>query len=603
MTDQPNHSPSGLYAYTETDAINVQTGISLILDWWSDAQMLAAPSVAAGLQHCRRFRTLEQHTEVLTSRVPELAGQQADVMNVLGMVREAGLLVTAESVCDKLNADVPAPVDLPPSRVFVLTCDRPAAVERLLESMLRAGNLSHHEALFLIDDSRDPGNAARNRDLVENFNLTSPRDLHYFGEAEARSFMASLIDALPDSEEAIRFLIDRKRWAAEKTYGLARNLCLLLSVGKRAILMDDDVLCVAMRPPHRSEGVNFGSADREADFYRNHEEMLAQATPEETDPLTGHTSCLGLSMGQALRKLLGRAVTPADLAGANSSYLNLWDANAPLLITQCGTLGDPGTAETDWIYYAEGETARRLADFSGGVQGALASRSYWLGHPRPSFGKSSNMSQLTGLDNSTLLPPYFPIYRGEDALFGAMTEHMYPRAAVLSYDWAVPHLPVEERRGDTEPMTRTGKGLLSIPKYVTDRTEYREGATPTARLQTLAALASQLGETGDRGLKLTYRTEAAEMLGLELSKLESLLNNGKIREPIWQGWLEDTAKATRQTLQGLARVTDVAGVDDTWTESELLARFRDLASSFGKALFAWDTIRGAASELTSRQFS
>ena len=79
MTDQPNHPPSGLYAYTETAAVHLQAGVSLILDWWSDAQMLAAPAVASALQLCRRFQTFEEHADVDVLRArPEQVGD-ADV--------------------------------------------------------------------------------------------------------------------------------------------------------------------------------------------------------------------------------------------------------------------------------------------------------------------------------------------------------------------------------------------------------------------------------------------------------------------------------------------------------------------------------------------
>ena len=60
-----------------------------------------------------------------------------------------------------LALDLPdtAPVaDLRPTRVCIITCDRPGTVERLLDSMLRSGNLSRHDELLMIDDSRDPAN-------------------------------------------------------------------------------------------------------------------------------------------------------------------------------------------------------------------------------------------------------------------------------------------------------------------------------------------------------------------------------------------------------------------------------------------------------------
>lgn len=595
----PQQSPSsGLYAFTECEAVPVLNGAVLLIDKFSDAQIMVAPPVAQSMQTCRTFRTLDQHAQHLTSTVPELAGQTSDVMNVLGMLKDAGLMVSAESVCERLNAPVPPPVDMPPTRGFIITCDRPEAVERLLESMLRAGNLSRHQALFLIDDSRDAANAERNREAVQKFNLTSPRDLTYFGADQASHFMARLIDAQPQAEDAIRFLIDRERWSGDKTYGLARNLCLLLSVGCRAIIMDDDVLCNTLLPPHQKPGIEFGTADREADFYANHQEALAGATTTDFDPLSGHAQCLGLTMGQATQKLQGRPVEAAELAGASSSYLRFWDANSPVLVTQCGTLGDPGTPNTDWIYFAQGDTAKHLAAFAGGLEGALASRSYWLGHPRPCFTKMAVMSQTTGLDNSQLLPPYFPVYRGEDYLFGAMTEHMHPQGTVLSYDWCVPHLPVETRASDAQPKPKTGKGLFNMGKYVTDHTVYQAGIDAGVRLQGLANMAEQLSQTDDRGLVTLFRREVAELQGLEQYKLGSLLADGSIRPPTWQGWLQDSADNLNQALQTAAQIQDMPNLPRDQDTAQLLAQFRKHAAGFGLALASWVAVREAASAIS-----
>ena len=56
------------------------------------------------------------------------------------------------------------------------------------------------------------------------------------------------------------------------------------------------------------------------------------------------------------------------------------------------------------------------------------------------------MSQITGFDNREMLPPYLPIMRGEDRLFGCMLDFIFPSVITLDYPWAIPHLPLPERR-------------------------------------------------------------------------------------------------------------------------------------------------------------
>ena len=139
--------------------------------------------------------------------------------------------------------------------------------------------------------------------------------MSYFGAAQAKSFMDSLIADLPEQEEAIRFLIDRERWAGHKSYGLARNFTLLLSVGCRAIVMDDDVICAAVESPVKSAGLQFGDTGREVEFYASQQDILSRTTRADFDPLTGHALCLGLSIGQASAKLGQEDIVPAQLAG------------------------------------------------------------------------------------------------------------------------------------------------------------------------------------------------------------------------------------------------------------------------------------------------
>lgn len=572
----------------------MQNGGVLLIDKYGDGQLLVAPPVAQSMQMCRVFRTLEQHVEVLTSSIPELAGQQADVVAVLNMLREAGLLVSAESVCERLSAKVAPPVDLPPSRVFVITCDRPQAVERLLESMLRAGNLTRHEEIFLIDDSRDPANAQLNREAAAKFNLTCPRNMQYVGMVEQKLLMDKLIAELPEHEKGIRFLIDRDRWAEHDSYGLARTLCLLLSVGRRAIVMDDDVICAAVESPHKSEGLQFGDVPREVDFYSSQQDILSRTTRAEFDPLSGHIQCLGLNIGQAMAKLTGASLTVEQLQGASSAYLSQWNAHSPVLVTQSGTIGDPGTPGTEWIYTLDPASSRRLAQHPGGLEGALTNRHYWMGQPRPMFTKMSVISQVTGLDNSKLLPPYFPVFRGEDYLFGAMTEYLHPHAAVLEYDWSVPHFPLEERAGNPAPKPVDGKGKTNPSKYITDRTVYQTGISAEARLANLAAIARGLSETSNRGLQTIFRAEVAEAQGTELSRLGMYLQDGSIRPPMWQDWLQQSINEISASIQAPAAVRDIKDIPKTWTEVAILDEFRAFVSGFSAALAGWNEIRSTA---------
>ncbi len=590
-----------LYAFVDCERVNLQNGGVLLIHKLSDAQMIVAAEVSVALAACTTFQSLAKHVQTLTTTIPQLAGQQADVTKVLEMVRDAGLFTTAEEVCKRINPEEVAPAtDLPRTRVFIITCDRPAAVQRLVQSMLFAGNLSRHEELFLVDDSRDPENAELNRQLVEQFNLTSPRDMRYVGTAQQELLLNALIEELPEQESGIRFLIDRKRWADKKSYGLARTLCLLLSIDKRAIVMDDDVICAAVASPYKSEGITFGDTAREVEFYTSEQDILARTEKMDTDPLTGHAHCLGLTMAQAIAKLGAGGLKPADLEGANAAFLSQWQADSPVIITQTGSMGDPGTPGTEWIYSIDPASSKRLFASPNGLDGALANRHYWMGQPKPQFTKMAVISQVTGMDNAKLLPPYFPVFRGEDYLFGAMVEYLHPQSTVLEYDWCVPHFPIEDRSGNAISSKDIGKDRFNPSKYITDHTLYETGVSAQTRLSGLSQLLKELGETSHRGLLTRYRTELAEAQSSQIKRLAAKLADGTPRTPAWQTHLQESMNKLTQALPEHPKLENINGIPEGYGAQVILDEFSTYTGEFAMALDGWATIRGAAKLISAQ---
>lgn len=270
----------------------------------------------------------------------------------------------------------------------------------------------------------------------------------YVGASQQKQLLNALVDEMPEHEAGIRFLIDRERWADKPSYGLARTLCLLLSVDSRAIVMDNDVICAAVDSPFKADGASFGNTPREVEFYASEQDILGRSEKMDTDPLTGYAQCLGQNSAQALKKLGADDLKPTGLQGANGVFLSQWHADSSVIIIQSGTMRDSGTPITDWVYSVDPAFTQRLLSSPGGLEGALTNRHYWMGQPKPLFSKMAMISQVTCLDNSKLLPPYFPVFRGEDYLFGGMVEYLHPESAVLEYDWCVPHFPIEPRIGN-----------------------------------------------------------------------------------------------------------------------------------------------------------
>lgn len=594
-------SPDDLIACTDCDRVDLGGGKTMLLNRANGRQLVVSPEVATAMACCETFLTPQEHAKALVDLIPQLRGQLADVTGVLKTVRDGGLMTEARAVCDRLNAPSSPAVELAPTRVCIITCDRPAAVQRLLDSILRHSQLGRHEELFLVDDSRDPAHAARNRELIADFNLTSPRNMHYVGATAQRSMLQQLIAKQPQDETAIRFLLDRERWAAWPSYGLPRTLCLLLSVGRRCIVLDDDILCRTTGPYRQRDGISFGGNKLELACFSSEAELMQQAAFLDSDPLSGHASCLGMPLAQAMTKLGTGELKASDLHGTEAALLSSLDIDSPILVTQCGSWGDPGTADGKWFSSLNQDSIKRLLAAPGGLASASANRHYWLGCSRPNFKKSASMSQATGLDNTHLLPPYFPVLRGEDYLFGSMTSYLHPRSAVLDYAWCVPHLPLASRGGPVDPPSAAKGGINLGARYLAERMNKTLGGSPQTRLVQLSLLLRELAESNSADLLATFRMQLAQQHATQLQNLGRQFKQAStLGSTEWQNYLRQGTENVTAALASPATPADITEVQGKLDEATVLQQAKVVMSEFGAALEVWPAIRESAQDIVQK---
>ncbi len=594
---------NALVAFADCELIGINSAMTLVISRQTGNQQIMTSQVVEGLKTCTTFNTIAAHATHLVNTRPELQGNLEMATSALNSLDEAGMLLKADGVCTAL-AESPSHT-LPPTRVFVITCDRPAAVERLLDSMLRTGKLSQHNALFLVDDSRDSANRDANREAVAKFNLRSAKDMFYVGTDAQQSLIAQLIDQLPAHSDGIRFLLDPSIFTSKKTYGRTRTLCLLLSVGYRALVMDDDILCEAYLPPIREAGVGLGGGGmRQATFYASEQELFKGAQLAEYDPLSGHASLLGSTLGFALDKSNNGPLRETQLHQINAGLANLLQAESPILVTQSGALGDAGIGGAHWAIFQGEDTIARLLSAPHGITAALENRHTWLGNSRPCFYKMPVMSQLTGLDNSQLLPPYFPVYRGEDALFGAMVTVMHPDGLALDYPFCVPHLPVDARAGTLKDPIPVNGDLLLFARHLTANINYTDSSGPEHNLNAIALELLRMAARSNAHLKLDFRCELARVHAHQLHSLQNqAARTEKFQSEEWQAYLRRGIEELQQAISVQHSVLGVKGVPDDATEEDILAEFRSSARGFAAALTGWIEMRNVASQLSEEMIS
>ncbi len=132
----------------------------------------------------------------------------------------------------------------------------------------------------------------------------------------------NLVKQLPEHENAIRFLADRSRWQDFWTAGLSRNLALLLSLGHRLVMIDDDAVCEVYDPPQPKPEITFSDDPREAVFFASEREWSHLRQPINPDPINRHMQCLGLTFSEALTVLGQNHLKPSGFQNATALQLS-----------------------------------------------------------------------------------------------------------------------------------------------------------------------------------------------------------------------------------------------------------------------------------------
>ena len=198
--------------------------------------------------------------------MPPLRDTPDDARNILNGIKEAGFLESSASAWDRITQDTRA-IKSTAARVFILTCDRPEALERLLSDLNTKEINSAIESIWIIDDSKQSASIDVNAEIIAAATAHLSVPITHVDHAIQEELLNHIGSAAPEVRESASFLLDKSEWGSAATYGRARNLALALSVGFRAVILDDDILLSAVAPPVQQRTLRLGSpGDREAKF-------------------------------------------------------------------------------------------------------------------------------------------------------------------------------------------------------------------------------------------------------------------------------------------------------------------------------------------------
>ena len=584
-----------LWSFNSVEVFPCSVGTVTLLDTRSNKGLLVQAEVAQALSHCSQFRSIDSHLEHILATIPPLRDTPDDARNILNGIKEAGFLESNASAWRRITHD--AITHKPTSaKLFILTCDRAEALERLLSNLNTLDLDPAIESVWIIDDSKQQTSVALNANIIASHKESLPVPIAHVDPVAQQALIDHIGDAVPEAKASTSFLLDKNEWPDSATYGRARNLALVLSVGYRAVILDDDILLNAVAPPVQQRGLRLATpGDREAKFYETREELTRHALEMDSDPLT----LVLQNLGQTLGSLVTRQLTsPQDLASWDGSSLSRYHSHSPITLTQCGTWGDPGTNDGNWLFFLSSQNIKTLLSSDTDLKQLLAANSCWYGYRGPTLTSYGVMAAVTGLDHQNILPPYFPAGRGEDLLFGIMLQRVHPDAVVHNEGWAIRHEPVDERTNRTNltPLS-VSPGLSTLAEWLGHEPRDQWGVSPERRLRVMSEEVQALSEMNADSLEILVSKELMSkqngLLRRCMTHIEALTAVDETpNKTSWANFLAETQQTLINAIQS-EDGTPVARALQKSSDIDLTG-IRSIGERFGKAIADWPQICAAA---------
>lgn len=545
---------SARYRAAPFHAVRGRQGNRVVTSVASGERRMMADGVFALLDQMRGFRTLAEHAERLAR------GQAGDVRKALEDLKRQGLLMSEEEF---FRASVPRDADAcaPISTIGIPTSGRAELVDRCVESCVAHARKYGREVRFVI--------AGPDRSRAEE--LVAAMGLAGVDRAVARFALLGEAEGLPRG--------------LARTTGANRNMLLLECAGQAFLSLDDDTVCSMVRSPSVREGLTIHSTGNPLDMWFGPE--LPSCEPAEVDLLAE----AGRPLGPAIRTLGRLSATEFD----HSTMEKLCGGHARSRVVQVGLAGDAATDSSEMWLTTAGGARERLVETEPVYRAAMGSRRILAAAPCETVSSSRQlMSYCVALDHRELLPPFPPLARDQDGVFGVWERLVEPDSFTVHVPFAIAHEPMEARAfaaGELRP--RMGIGLNEVLYMMCEDAQPSPGRRTAAALMLwLGGMMEDAGSLSPGDFKVFLRERRMRSLSRRIAVLEGALKMFGSR-PTW--WVQDVqrflrcwevemtgADPLRYTEPGANGVEDAAGI------------YRDYVKWCGRLLREWSGMREAA---------
>lgn len=495
--------------------------------------------------------------------------------------------------------------------VACVTRDRVEGLRRALSSYIENHKQFGRTNDFVVtDDSPSPATRDAYRHSLKALKTEHGVEISYGGLEEKIRFAKKLIDAKAAPPDVIRFaLFDIERFGLV-TIGANMNAMLLHTVGDTVLSVDDDTVCRVARAPELDEEVAFVSARQfspthPCDVYTfaDRETALRAATYVDVDVLSIHEQLLGQGAQQLVDGSRRGAAGPHPPVGDSDQTREPEPRDGRVAVTLNGLLGDCGWGSPLYYLLLTGDSFERLIRTEAAYRQTCTSREMWRTVRRATIADKTNnmMATFFGLDNRELLPPFIPVTRGADYIFGITISRCFDELYFAHLPWSLLHLPVEARTFSHGEITRSASGvdvdaLVSTLIQSCKFNGERQGAV---RIKQLGRHLEELGTLPEEQFEEFARAEVVREMNALASHLEDRLEE-RGGAPAY--WGSDVQKCARIMRQATALPDVYLPLDLLYgrTHAEARRLTSRLFKMFGQLLYWWPEVLEAARVLRTQ---
>jgi hypothetical protein len=555
------------------------------------------------LSHCREGATLVEHARRITRLLGGAASDSSRVHGALSRLTDRGLLVSQGALIARAMAAAAPDHKVRLDAMAIITRDRLESLQRCLASHVgQAAAAGRHPAVLVVDGSTDRPTGRRCKALLEQTLRSArcrPLYLDRVGKRALADQLARTADVRP---EVARFgLLDTDGVGFDA--GANRNAVLLALAGRAFLSADDDTVAELSAPYGNGTSAALAlSASPDPTQVRLY--LDQQAAERAVRPLAP-------DLFQAHEGLLGRPVTTLMQAASSIDlepmstpvWRTLLTGQARVAATFPGLVGDSGARHATF-YLWRPEVREQLLEARSDYRQLVCSRQIVRCAPRPTITESGlAMSTSFAADNRELLPPFFPVSRGEDLVFGQVLRLCFDHRLLAHLPFTLAHRPLARPAARRDDIWKRAPRLqlyqLVAAALTAIAPALRNVAPGVPRMRALGRQLQELAAVPGPGFLEVVRPLIWRGVTRQLSEVEA----ASAGLPPSLPWLCDWKRFAAAQLAQLRsqRGMEPADVQSVRSPaSSSLPRAQHLIGRYGRLLEAWPALWAEARRLGDR---